>query len=209
MKILSLRRLKKRERIVLAAGLLIAMTIIGSYCYEWYGQYRAEHMSRLSTKKLYLEKQTTKISEMKEVQDRLYVINAEMKDLEKGLLVGEKPSVAAAELQRVIKDAASALAVEIRSEKILNPVEHESYTAIQVEVSFAASTAKLRDMLQFIEGSNYYLAISDMRVRVVDIKNTKDLQVVMTLRGYIKNTASDSGEDRTAQKTKSATGKVL
>lgn len=209
MKKLSLRRLKKRERIVLAAGFLIVMAIIGSYCYEWYGQYRAEHMSRLSTKELYLEKQTTKISELKEVQARLDAISAEMKDLEKGLLAGEKPSVAAAELQRVVKDAASALAVEIRSEKILNPVEYGNYTAIQVEVSFAASTAKLRDMLQFIEGSNYYLAISDMKVRAIDIKNTKDLQVILTLRGYIKNAASDSGGDRTARKAESSKGKAL
>ncbi len=187
-------RLKRREKIVLLAGGLLALLIISYKVFQWYDDFRTSGRNKFEVKTVYLKKQFERIAEKDEVSAKLARAKEELNDLEKGLLPGDKPSLAAAELQKLLKDTASSLKVDIKSEKIVNPAETAYYVEVPVEIGFTATTAKLKDMILKIETAPVLLAISALDIRVMNFKNPTEVYVVMTVKGFIRkqNTEKNS-----------------
>ncbi len=185
-KLLAFRnRLKRREKIVILAGLLVAAGIFSYYIFDRYRAMNTVMIDRIRTRAVYLTKQFGRIAEKSQVQVRLEAARAELQKLEGGLLPGGKPPVAAAELQRSLKEMAMAAGVDIRSERPMSPVEMNVYLGIPVEISFIASTAKLKEMLFKIETSPLILAVTDMKVSVTNAMNPTDVHAFLVVRGLI------------------------
>ncbi|MCK5427415.1 MAG: hypothetical protein KAJ34_06945, partial [Thermodesulfovibrionia bacterium] len=136
-------KISQREKKFLLAGIIVVFLIVMFRGVSWYRDFRFSAAEHIETKRITLQKQSTKISEEVEIGNNLKAVSAELKNLEKGLLKGDKPPVAAAEVQRILKNIAESLTINIKSERALNPVENGSYIGIPVEIGFTASTAKL------------------------------------------------------------------
>ena len=131
-----------------------------------------------------LKKQLEKIADKDVIRARLDKAKEELNGLEKGLLSGDKPPVAAAELQKLLKETAMSLNVEIKSERISTPVDAGLYLEIPVEIGFIAPTAKLRDMILRIETAPTLLSVSTLDIRVMNFKNPTEVYAVMTVKGF-------------------------
>ena len=94
--------------------------------------------------------------------------------------------MAAAELQKLLKEIAMSLNVEIKSERISTPIDMGPYLGIPVEIGFTAPTAKLKDMILRIETSPMLLTISALDVRVMNFKNPAEVYAVMTVKGFLR-----------------------
>jgi Tfp pilus assembly protein PilO len=179
-------RLKRREKIVIMAGLVVAASILFYYFFERYQVANATLVESIRLRQTYLEKQVGRISEKSGIEGQLEEARAELAKFEERLLPGSKPPVAAAELQKTLKEMAASLTVEIRSERPLPPVEMNMYLGIPVEISFVSSTAKLRDLLFKIENSPLLLTVSDMKINVTNMANPTDIYAFLVVRGMIK-----------------------
>lgn len=195
-------RLQQREKRVLLAGGLLAALIISYYLFTWYSNMKTSTSEYTETKRTYLSKQLNKIAEKETTAKKLEATKTELKEIENGFLKGDKPPLAAAELQRLLKEMAASAGIDTRSERALNAVDMEMYSGIPVEIGFTATTARLKDMLLKIETSQFLLTIPEMKVRVANINNPTEMYITLTVRGLIKKGAGEQGSGISKDKSK-------
>src|SRR5262249_46837758 len=115
----------------------------------------------------------------------LETTNAQIEALSGRFLPAATPAVAASELQKLTKEIASKASTEIRSERILPPVERGELMEIPVEVAVSTEVRQLVDILSRLEQAPKLLTIQDLKIRVVNISQPKELLATITLSGSI------------------------
>jgi type II secretory pathway component PulM len=115
----------------------------------------------------------------------LEATNAEIERLSARFLAEAAPAVAASELQKLTKEMAAQAATEIRSERILPPVERGELLEIPVEIAVSGEIRQLVDLLSRLEGGSKLLTVQDLRVRVVNVSQPKELLATLTVSGFI------------------------
>jgi hypothetical protein len=131
-----------------------------------------------------LERQINMIAGKEEMYGKLESARKEITNLEKGLLSSYKPAVAAAELQKTLNEMTMPFNLEINSEKVLPPIDQDVYIAIPVEIGFVSSTAILKNFLMQIASSQLLLSAPEIKIRVMDMRNPKEVHVTMTVMGF-------------------------
>lgn len=120
-----------------------------------------------------------------QIASELDAANAQVDRLSARLLTAAAPAVAASELQKLVKDMAAEATTEIRSERILPPEERGELLEIPVEIAVSAEIRQLVDLLARVEGSQKLLTVKDLRVRVVNVSQPKELLATLTVSGFI------------------------
>ena len=194
-------RVNQREKKVLFMGGFIVILIVVYQFYFWYNGIRITAKDFIEARQMTMEKQLYKISEKDKIQKEFIVLTNELKDLENGLLPGDKPPVAAARLQSILKETASSVEIDITQEKTLTPVEKGLYLAIPVEIGFTATTDKLTKMLYKIMDSGSILTISEIKILVKNVRDPSDSYTTIVINGFIKKPESntqDTEKDKNA-----------
>ncbi len=154
--------------------------------FSWYSDVK-ENVEDISDMKwTMLKKQLNHLSKKDDVEKRAKTLVQDLAIQEKTLLSGNKPPVAAATLQKFLKDSASSLAINVKLERTLNPVETEYYLGIPVEIGFTASTVKLKDLLVKIKKSRTMLIITEVKVKVTNVRDPVDIYTTLIVTGFIK-----------------------
>ncbi len=133
-----------------------------------------------------LERSQLTIKARPRFEARLAARRQEVARLNRRLLPGDKPPVAAARLQRIIDEIAGETHVEITRQKIDKPTEHRLLLEVPVEVVFRCDVGALKDFLYRIESHPTLLTLPKRTIRVLNHKNPKEIQVNMTIAGFIK-----------------------
>jgi hypothetical protein len=115
-------------------------------------------------------------------------LDATMKRFDKlaeGFLTSATPAVAASELQKIVKEMAAQARTEVRSERILPPVDRGELLEIPVEIAVACEIRQLVDLLASLDGAPKLLPVQDLKIRVVNVTQPKDLLATLTVSGFI------------------------
>ena len=115
----------------------------------------------------------------------LETTNADIERLSARFLTDAAPAVAASELQKLTKEMAAQASTEIRSERILPPVERGELLEIPVEIAVSGEIRQLVDLLARLEGAQKLVTVQDLRVRVVNVSQPKELLATLTVSGFI------------------------
>ena len=115
----------------------------------------------------------------------LAAANAEIDRLSARFLTDAAPAVAASELQKLTKDMAAQANTDIRSERILPPVERGEVLEIPVEIAVSGEIRQLVDLMARLEAAEKLLTVQDVRVRVVNVSQPKELLATLTVSGFI------------------------
>ena len=105
--------------------------------------------------------------------------------LAEGFLTSATPAVAASELQKLVKDMAAEAKTEIRSERILPPAERGELLEIPVEIAVSCEIRQLVDLLARLDSAPKLLPVQDVKIRVVNLSQPKDLLVTLTVSGFV------------------------
>jgi Tfp pilus assembly protein PilO len=119
------------------------------------------------------------------ISAELAATNERLEKMSARFLTAATPAVAASELQKIAKDMAAQATTEIRSERILPPAERGELQEIPIEIAVSGEIRHLVDLLARLEGSPKLLTVQDLKVRVVNISQPKELLATLTLSGYI------------------------
>jgi Tfp pilus assembly protein PilO len=119
------------------------------------------------------------------ISAELEATSARLEALSARFLPAGTPAVAASELQKLVKDMATQAKTEVRSERILPPVERGDLLEIPLEITVSGEVRQLVDLLARLEHAPKLLAVQDLRIRVVNISQPKDLLATLTLSGFI------------------------
>jgi Tfp pilus assembly protein PilO len=178
--------LSRRERLIIGVG-IAAVVLIGG----WFVLVQPLRDSSRQAKELVpvreqlLSRRQELVNRKAAIAAELQTMNAHIDALNARFLPAVTPAVAASELQKLVKDLAAAASTEVRSERILPPVERGELLEIPIEITVSGEIRHLVDLLARLDGTPKLLAVQDLRVRVVNISQPKDLLATMTLSGFI------------------------
>lgn len=190
-----LSKISSREKKFLIIGGITVLAIIIFQGYSWYEKFNKRVDDFSGARLVMLEKQLGKISAKEESEKRLGEMKKELEGVEKAVLQGDKPPVAAAALSRILREAASAQGVNIALERTLNPSDVHSYVAIPVEIGFTVTTEKLKEILYKLRISPFLLTVSEMKIRVINVTNPTEIYTSLVVTGYIKKQAKAAQKD--------------
>ncbi len=165
------------------------------HVFSWYTDLKKDIKDFSDAKLFVLEKQLNRIAEKDDMQKQVKKIKLELEKQEKAFLRGDKPPVAAAALQKFLKETASSLNIDVKLERTLNPVDTDFHLGIPVEIGFKASTEKLKDLLYGLRKSPYLFTVSEIKVRVTNISNPVDVYATLVVTGFIKKPVEENKKE--------------
>jgi Tfp pilus assembly protein PilO len=89
------------------------------------------------------------------------------------------------ELQKLVKTTAQEAGIEVRSERILAPVDRGGYAEVPVEVTLSGPIRGLTTFLHRLEEAPVLLAVTDLKVRAPATGASRDLSATIALSGFI------------------------
>jgi hypothetical protein len=192
-------KVNERERKFLIIGGIGLLLILSFQLYTWYDVTK-DRLKDVSNDKYYiLQKQLDRIAEGKNIDNEAKKVEAELNSLENTLLKGNTPPVAAAALQKFLKDNASMSNIDVKLERTLNPVVLENYLGIPVEIGFSTSTKSLQELMVRLRSSAFLLTVSEMKIRVTNISRPEEIYTTLVVTGFIRNTEEKDGNKKEAQ----------
>ncbi|MBI1848004.1 MAG: type 4a pilus biogenesis protein PilO [Candidatus Rokubacteria bacterium] len=174
-----------RERVVVAGGLVAAVLIGGVVTVDRIRERYRTAAELTPVREQVLAQRQELVARRGAFASELEATNARIKAVSGRLLTAATPPVAASELQKLAKDMAAQASTEIRSERILPPVERGELLEIPVEIAVAGEIRQLVDLLARIERTPKLLTVQDLKVRVVNVTQPKELLVTLTVSGFI------------------------
>jgi Tfp pilus assembly protein PilO len=129
------------------------------------------------------------------LEKELKLLEAALKRGETGLLTGKTPALAAADIQKVVKEIAKKSQVEIQSVRVLKPKEvvGSPYLSIPVQVVIKGVMRHLTQFLYQIMQSPKYLTVQQVRINVTrrrmrgKAKVSELIKADITINGFIKS----------------------
>jgi hypothetical protein len=161
-------RLSQRERGLLALAATVAVLYVGIL---YIGIPLKRHFDdarlEIEQKKILLEGYSRTIGREASLKKAGELVRTAAGTFDPLYLKSTKPALAAAEVQSMIKEAATLSEVSVTSEKILKTVPGASHTGIPVEITVAGDIVRLRDFLFALETGKPLLRISEINLRTV------------------------------------------
>ncbi|MEX2147416.1 MAG: type II secretion system protein GspM [Candidatus Rokuibacteriota bacterium] len=178
--------LSRRERTIVIVGVL-AIVVVGGW--ELLVQPLVER-SRVAAdivpaREQALVRRRDLLARQGAINAELAAATARIEQLSARFLTAAAPAVAASELQKLTKDMAAGANTQIRSERILPPVEHGELLEIPIEIAVSGEIKELVDLLDRLESAQKLLTVQDLRVRVVNVSQPKDLLATLTVSGFL------------------------
>jgi Tfp pilus assembly protein PilO len=183
--------LAHRERILVVLCLAVAIAVAGWQLVVQPVRARNQDAADLRpAREQMLARRQELIASKNAITGDLANVNAKIDTLSARLLTavtihGASPAVAASELQKIAKEMAAAAAMEVRSERILPPVERGELLEIPLEIAVSGEIRNLVDLLTRLEGAPKLVTVKDLKIRVMNIAQPKELLATITLSGYI------------------------
>lgn len=194
---MSLVALQPRERRLLVLGALAAAVILG-YMYGVEPLLdRHERVQALiaGREELLLRQQRLLARRDRYAQER-QALQAEIDQRRTRLLPGDKPPLAASELQKLVKTMAQETGVEVRSERILPITERGGYIEVPVEVTLSGPIRAVVLFLQRLDAVPVQVSVQDFKLRVVSVAAPRELLATLAVTGYIASSTGGEGEPR-------------
>jgi len=114
------------------------------------------------------------------------------------LLPGATAPLAASELQKLVKEVAEGASVEVRSERVLPPVDMAGLLEVPIEIAVAGSARQTVALLHLLEKTPRLLTLRDVNIRVVAIGQPRDLLTRLTVSGYVLPGAAVKADEKPA-----------
>jgi Tfp pilus assembly protein PilO len=178
--------MSRRERLLIGGGVLAGLLVLG---WEFVVQpisdrYRTA-AELVPARERVLARRLELVSRKAAITRELEATNAQLQSLADRFLPAATPAVAASELQKLAKEIAVKASTEIRSERILPTVERGELLEIPIEIAVSGEIRQLVDLLNRVENAPKLLRVQDLKVRVMNVSQPKDLLATLILSGFI------------------------
>jgi hypothetical protein len=178
--------LSRRERSLIGGAVLLAVVIGGwLFVVEPIRERNAITAELVPVREEVLERRRELVGRKGAITEDLQVANDRIEKLSARFLTAATPAVAASELQNIAKEMATAARTETRSERILPPVERGELLEIPIEIAVSGEVRQLVDLLARLESAPKLLRVQDLKIRVMNVSQPKDLLATMVLSGFI------------------------
>ena len=176
----------RRERVLITVGVVVALLVVGWEFVLQPVRERYRSAAELTpVREQMLVRRLELVARKAAIARDLEATNARLQAVAGRFLPAATPAVAASELQKVVKELATQASTEIRSERILPPVERGELVEIPIEIAVSGEIRQLVDLLSRLEQTPKLLTVQDLKIRVVNVSQPKDLLATIILSGFI------------------------
>jgi hypothetical protein len=146
----------------------------------------------IALKKRTILKYRDYLQNRKTVEEELDRTLKQYEEARERLLPGETPQIGAASLQEIVKGVSEKNNIAIRSFRMIEPKEIDSYRKISIQVDFNPinSMLSLGQFIYDIEHNQKELMISEMDLLVFNIRMSNNVQGSMVISGLMKGAKS-------------------
>jgi len=178
--------LSKRERALVAIALLAAVGV-GGYLYvlEPLRQRSRQASELIPAREAKLERRHQLIAQRATLAAELAEADRRLIGQSSRLLQGPTAPLAASELQKLVKDLAAEVGVDVRSERVLPTADRNGLVEVPIEITVAGGIRESVNLLYQIDRTPKLLTLQDLKVRVVSTGQARDLLTTLTVSGYL------------------------
>jgi type II secretory pathway component PulM len=179
--------LRKRERTVIAVGVVLVLAV-GGYVLllEPALARQRETAEMIPAREATLEGRRAVIARRERLTVELETLERQIDEASVGFLPGPTAPLAAAALQKIMKDLASGSAVDVRSERVLAAQDLSGVLEIPVELTVAGSIRQVVTLLARLERATSTVAVKDVKIRVAAPGQPRELLATLVVAGYLR-----------------------
>jgi len=178
--------LSLRERVIVGAGAVVALAVGGYLLLVEPLLARARDAeARVPAREAALERRRLLVAQGPRLAEEMAAVTERLETESARLLRGPTPPLAAAELQKLVKELLPPGGVEVRSERVLPPADHQGLQEIGLELTFVGSIRDTVAALTRLERTDRLLGLRDVKIRVVAPGQPRELLTTLTVAGYL------------------------
>ena len=179
-------RLGRRESVIVAGGVVVILLVFGwLFGLQPVIDRRQLLAEQVAAREQALVGRLSLVARRSVITAELQAADKRLDEIGARLLVPAAPPVAASELQRLVKELAAAAGTEIRSERILPSEERGELLEIPIEVAVGGDIKRLVDFLARLESAPKLMLVKELRVRVVNVAQPRDLLATVMISGFV------------------------
>jgi len=178
--------LGRRERFIIGGGIVVIVLVFGwIFGLQPIVDRRQLLAEQVAAREQALVGRLSLVARRGAITAELEATDRRLDQINARLLVPAAPAVAASELQRMVKDLAAAAGTEVRSERILPSEERGELLEIPLEVAVGGDIKHLVDFLARLESAPKLMLVKDLRVRVLNMAQPRELLATVTISGFV------------------------
>ena len=187
--------ISKRDKKVLTIGALaVSLFLIMNYVLFPFIESEKDIRERKEQKEMVLQKYEREIKQKGEIEKKLNQLKRKQNQLNGKLLKGGTPSLAAAEMQKVLEKISSKQDLELKSVKVKDAEEKGEFLAIPLEIRFTSDLNRTRKFLSDLEKNTKYLIIPKLKISVKNQRDPKEVIVTLVVTGFFLKKDSEKKE---------------
>lgn len=180
-------KISSRDKIFLIAGAIAVclFLIIKFIVFPFYDKV-TDQKNDVQLKERTLEKSLKFIQKQAKLQQTLKRLTREKRSAQRSLLKGATPSLAAADIQKIVDKISEASSVDVNSVRVLDPGEKDGFVTIPIQVKFTSDLSRMKKFINDIENHRKLLTISELKIRVKNKRKPRKISVTLEISGFMK-----------------------
>ena len=188
-------KISKRDKKILTLGVLaVALILIMNYVLFPFIEGEKDIRERTQQKEMMLQKYEKIINQREEIEKKLNQLRGKQNQLNRKLLKGSTPSLAAAEMQKTLEGISRAHDLELKSVKVKDAEERGEFLAIPLEIRLTTDLNRTRKFLADLEKNSKYLVIPQLKISVKNERDPKEVIVTLVVTGFFMRESSEKEE---------------
>jgi type II secretory pathway component PulM len=177
--------LSRRERVLIGLG-VAGLLAVGGYLYvvEPMLARQREVAELIPIREATLERRRLTIAQRASLTAELQEMARRVETASSGFLSGPTAPLAASELQKLVKEQATAANVDVRSERVIAPVDLTGVLEIPIELTVACTIRQVVALLTQLEQTPRLLRVRDLKIRVAAPGQPRELLTTLVVSGY-------------------------
>jgi hypothetical protein len=182
--------LSRRERFLIRLGVAGLLAVSGYlYVVEPMLARQRQVAELIPIREATLERRHLMVAQRERLAKDLEVLAQRVETASTGFLSGPTAPLAASELQKLVKELAAAAEVDVRSERVLAPVDLAGVLEIPIELTVACTVRQVVALLTRLEQTPQLLRVKDLKMRVAAPGQSRELLTTLTVSGFLRSTA--------------------
>jgi len=178
----NISRRDKRFLTVGAVALLLFLVV--NYVIIPFMESEREIREGTEQKEVTLEKFEKIIAGRAEVEKQLAQVKKKQTQMNAKLLTGSTPSLAAADMQKMLEKISGTHDLELKSVKVQDGEKQGDLLTIPLEIRLQTDLERTRKFLADIEKNQKYLIVPSLKISVQNQRDPKEVIVTMVVTGF-------------------------
>ncbi len=188
--------ISKRDRRILTIGIgAVALFLVFTYVISPFIESEQDIRERTQQREMLLQKYEKIIGQEKEIEKKLTQIKRQQGQLNKKLLKGSTPSLAAAEMQKMLEQISKKHDLELKSVKVKDAEKEGDLLAVPLEIRLTTDLNRTRKFLSDLETNQKYLIIPQLKISVQNQRDPQEVIVTIVVTGFFMEGAAAEKEN--------------